>query len=220
MKNSRVKRPLSTVIAFLLALSVMASGFSAFADGGIIEVYEMEICYQDGTVVSDKNENGDDHIESVMESEKLQLSYKLIGCNIPEGGYVRWYSETPTLVDVDQNGLVTAFDSSKGAVIQLWIDNEVKSVPLIGGVMGSLIEGALFNDTVNVDSMDTDQIISIIERLFGENSTYGAYTSGFVSSLKEYLKKLNCTVHAELCDANGNVLCGDSIKVIVTKSDK
>ena len=65
-----------------------------------------------------------------------------------------------------------------------------------------------------------NQIINIIEMLFGENSSYGSYTSGFVSSLKDYLKRLNCTVHAELCDKNGNVLAQDSVKVLVTKSDK
>ena len=221
MKNNITKRSISVLLALLLALSAVNSAFYAFADGGIIDIYEMEICYEDGeTVVPDKNEEGEDFVLEVMESEKLQLTYKLIGCNIPEGGYVHWYSETPTLVDVDQNGLVTAYDSSKGAVVQLWIDNEVKSVPLIGGVMGSMLESALFNDTVNVDTMDTDQIIAIIEALFGENSTYGSYTSGFVSSLKEYLKKLNCSVHAQLCDADGNVLVDDSVKVLVTKSDK
>lgn len=221
MKNNYTKRSISILLAVLLMLSAFNSAFYAWAEGGIVEIYEMEICYEDGvTPVPDKDENGEDFVLEVMESDKLQLTYKLIGCNIPEGGYVRWYSETPTLVDVDDNGLVTAFDSSKGAVIQLWIDNEVKSVPLIGGIMGTMIENALFNDTVNVDSMDTDQIISIIETLFGENSTYGAYTSGFVSSLKEYLKKLNCSIHAELCDENGNVLVEDSVKVLVKKSDK
>ncbi|MCR5207760.1 MAG: Ig-like domain-containing protein [Eubacterium sp.] len=220
MKNGMTKKGISVLLAVMLMLSAFNSAFYAMAEGGIIEIYEMEICYEDGTPVPDRDENGEELILSVMESEKLQLGYNLIGCNIPEGGYVRWYSETPTLVDVDQNGLVTAFDSSKGAVIQLWIDNEVKSVPLIGGIMGSMLENALFNDTVNVDSMDTDQIIGIIERLFGENSSYGSYTSGFVSSLKDYLKRLNCGIHAELCDENGNVLAGDSVKVLVTKSDK
>ncbi|MBR1531250.1 MAG: Ig-like domain-containing protein [Eubacterium sp.] len=221
MTNSKVKRSTSLVLALLLMATSVLTALPAFAEGGIIDVYEMEICYEDGeTVVPDKDENGDDYIEHVMESEKLQLAYKLVGCNIPDGGYVRWYSETPTLVDVDNNGLVTAFDSSKGAMVQLWIDNEVKSVPLIGGILGSMLESALFNDTVNVDTMDTDQIIAIVERLFGENSQYGAYTSGFVNSLKEYLKKLNTGIHAELCDKDGNVLASDSIKVVVDKSDK
>ena len=221
MKNSVAKRSASILLALLLAVTSVMTALPAFAEGGIVEIYEMQICYEDGeTVVPDKEENGDDHIEHVMESEKLQLTYKLIGCNLPEGGYVRWYSETPTLVDVDDNGLVTAYDSSKGAMVQLWIDNEVRTIPLIGGILGSMLESALFNDTVNVDTMDTDQIIAIIETLFGENSQYGAYTSGMVSSLKEYLKKLNTGIHAELYDATGKKLCDDAIKVVVDKSDK
>ena len=221
MKNSMIKRSTSLALALLLMVTSVLTALPAFAEGGIVEIYEMEIAYQDGeTIVPDKNDEGEDYVESLMESEKLQLTPKLIGCNIPEGGYVRWYSETPTLVDVDDNGLVTAYDSSKGAVIQLWIDNEVKTIPLIGGILGSMLESALFNDTVDIDSMDTDQIIAIVETLFGENSQYGAYTSGFISSLKEYLKKLNCTIHAELCDKDGNVLDDDTIKILVVKSDK
>ena len=220
MANIR-KRTASFALALLLMVTSVMPALSAYADSGIVEIYEMQICYEDGeTVVPDKNESGDDLILHVMESEKLQLTYKLIGCNLPDGGYVRWYSETPTLVDVDSNGLVTAFDSSKGAMVQLWIDNEVKSVPLIGGLLGSMLESALFNDTVNVDTMDTDQIIAIVERLFGENSQYGAYTGGMVNSLKEYLKKLNTGIHAELCDKDGRVLCDDAVKVVVDKSDK
>lgn len=46
----------------------------------------------------------------------------------------------PTLVDVDQNGVVKAFDSSKGAVIQSWIDNEVKPIPLVGKLMATVLE--------------------------------------------------------------------------------
>ena len=220
MKNTYTRKTISLVMALMLMLSAMTPAVFANAEGGIVEVYEIEICDKDGVIIPDKDESGEDYVLSVMESEKVQLSYDLKGSNIPEGGYVKWYSETPTLVDVDDTGLVTAFDSSKGAVVQLWIDNEVKTVPLIGGIMGSMLESALFNDTVNVDTMDTDQIISIIERLFGENSTYGSYTSGFVSSLKEYLKKLNCGIHAQVCDSNGNVLAQDVVKVLVTKSDK
>ena len=220
MKNTMKIKTISIALALLLAFTSVMPALSAFADGGIIEIYEMQICYEDGTPVPDKDENGDDYVQSIMESEKLQLTYGLIGCNIPDGGYVKWYSETPTLVDVDDNGLVTAYDSSKGAVIQLWIDNEVKTIPLIGGIMGSMLESAFFNDTIDVDSMDTDQILNIVDTLFGSNSSYGSYTTAITSSLREYLKKLNCTVHAELCDGTDKVLADDTIKILVVKSDK
>ena len=83
MTNSKVKRSTSLVLALLLMVTSVLTALPAFAEGGIIDVYEMEICYEDGeTVVPDKDENGDDYIEHVMESEKLQLAYKLVGCNI------------------------------------------------------------------------------------------------------------------------------------------
>ncbi len=220
MKYTAYKRSVGIVLALLLAVTSVFSALPAFADGGIVEIYEIEIAYEDGTPVPDEDDNGDEFVQHLMESEKLQLSYNLIGCNMPDGGYVKWYSDTPTLVDVDDTGLVMAFDASKGAMVQLWIDNEVKSIPLIGGIMGSALESALFNDTVNVDSMDTDQIITIVEALFGENSTYGAYTSGMVSSLKEYLAKLNTAIHADLYDGEGNKRASDTVKFVVDKSDK
>ena len=74
---------------------------------------------------------------------------------MPDNGYIKWYSDMPTLVDVDQNGVVKAFDSSKGAVIQNWIDNEVKPIPLVGKVIATVLEKALFNDKVDIDSSNS-----------------------------------------------------------------
>ena len=219
MKTNGIKRSISVFLAFVMMISALSSAFYAYADG-IIGFYEIDICYQDGTLVPDKDENGNDYVESLMESEKLQLTYDLVGGSVPDGGTVYWFSGTPTLVDVDQNGLVTAYDSSKGAVVQLWIDNEVKTIPVIGGAMGAMLESALFNDTINVDTMDTEQIVAIVDNLFGEDSAYGAYTQGFAESLKEYLRNINCEIHAQLLDENGSVLAEDVMKIVVTNSDK
>lgn len=110
------------------------------------------------------------YVETMKEGEKLNLTYKLIDTEMPDNGYIKWYSDMPTLVDVDQNGVVKAFDSSKGAVIQNWIDNEVKPIPLVGKVMATVLEKALFNDKIDIDSMDTEAIIDIVEAAFGSDS--------------------------------------------------
>ena len=36
-------------------------------------------------------------------------------------------------------------------------------MPLVGKIAGAALEKALFNDKVNVDTMDTDEIIALIE---------------------------------------------------------
>ena len=213
------KRVLSV---FLSVLTVLTPAFSAWA-GDVIGVYNIQLFYEDGNAVQDTDEQGNAYHETMKEGDTLQLSYKLIDCEIPDNGYVKWYSEAPTLVDVDQNGLVKAFDSSKGAVIHNWIDNEVKPVPLVGKIAGAALEKALFNDKVNVDTMDTDEIIALIEKTMGADSALGkifeSYSAKWIESLRKYLDNINSVVHVTLYDANGEVKADDKLAVTVTKND-
>ena len=189
----------------------------------MIGVYNIQLFYEDGNAVQDTDAEGNAYHETMKEGDTLQLSYKLIDCEIPDNGYVKWYSEAPTLVDVDQNGLVKAFDSSKGAVIHNWIDNEVKPVPLVGKIAGAALEKALFNDKVNVDTMDTDEIIALIEKTMGADSALGkifeSYSAKWIESLRKYLDNINSVVHVTLYDANGEVKADDKLAVTVTKND-
>ena len=217
MKKSEKTR---SIISLLLTLSIVLScvmpAFSAYADGGIYHKDEIQMYYADSdTIVPDKDDEGNDYREVMLEGDKLQLTYKLIETGMPEGGSVYWYSETPTLVNVDQTGLVRAFDSSKGAAIQTWIDNDVKSIPLIGNTLGNLIESSLFNDTVDLDSMDTEQIINVLKIALGGNS----YADTILDSLKDYLDSINSVIHCQLKDASGNVLCEDTLRILVKKND-
>lgn len=216
------KRLLSVFLSVLTVITVLTPAFSAWA-GEVIGVYNIQLFYEDGNAVQDTDEEGNAYHETMKEGETLQLSYKLIDCEIPDNGYVKWYSEAPTLVDVDQNGLVKAFDSSKGAVIHNWIDNEVKPVPLVGKIAGAALEKALFNDKVNVDTMDTDEIIALIEKTMGADSALGkifeSYSAKWIESLRKYLDNINSVVHVTLYDANGEVKADDKLAVTVTKND-
>ncbi len=216
------KRLLSVFLSVLTVITVLTPAFSAWA-GDVIGVYNIQLFYEDGNAVQDTDEEGNAYHETMQEGETLQLSYKLIDCEIPDNGYVKWYSEAPTLVDVDQNGLVKAFDSSKGAVIHNWIDNEVKPVPLVGKIAGAALEKALFNDKVNVDTMDTDEIIALIEKTMGADSALGkifeSYSAKWIESLRKYLDNINSVVHVTLYDANGEVKADDKLAVTVTKND-
>ena len=216
------KRVLSVFLSVLTVITVLTPAFSAWA-GDVIGVYNIQLFYEDGNAVQDTDEQGNAYHETMKEGDTLQLSYKLIDCEIPDNGYVKWYSEAPTLVDVDQNGLVKAFDSSKGAVIHNWIDNEVKPVPLVGKIAGAALEKALFNDKVNVDTMDTDEIIALIEKAMGADSALGkifeSYSAKWIESLRKYLDNINSVVHVTLYDANGEVKADDKLAVTVTKND-
>lgn len=216
------KRLLSVFLSVLTVITVLTPAFSAWA-GDVIGVYNIQLFYEDGNAVQDTDEQGNAYHETMKEGDTLQLSYKLIDCEIPDNGYVKWYSEAPTLVDVDQNGLVKAFDSSKGAVIHNWIDNEVKPVPLVGKIAGAALEKALFNDKVNVDTMDTDEIIAMIEKTMGADSALGkifeSYSAKWIESLRKYLDNINSVVHVALYDANGEVKADDKLAVTVTKND-
>jgi len=216
------KRFLSVFLSVLTVITMLTPAFSAWA-GDVIGVYNIQLFYEDGNAVQDTDAEGNAYHETMKEGDTLQLSYKLIDCEIPDNGYVKWYSEAPTLVDVDQNGLVKAFDSSKGAVIHNWIDNEVKPVPLVGKIAGAALEKALFNDKVNVDTMDTDEIIALIEKTMGADSALGkifeSYSAKWIESLRKYLDNINSVVHVTLYDANGEVKADDKLAVTVTKND-
>ena len=122
---------------------------------------------------------------------------------MPDNGYIKWYSDMPTLVDVDQNGVVKAFDSSKGAVIQNWIDNEVKPIPLVGKVMATVLEKALFNEKIEIDSGWID-----------------SYKGELIDSLRKYLNNINSVIHVALYDKDGTELDNDSLRINVVKNDE
>jgi len=216
---------LSILLAVLMAAGSMVPALSAFADGGIIGVYELQIFYENGVIMPDfdDEEGRVQHIEYLKEGQKLQLKYHLVDCTIPDNGWVEWDSDTPTVCDVTPEGLVRAFDASKGAAVRLWLDNEVGTIPLVGKIIKAVLEKALFNDKVNVDTMDTDQIIAIVDAAFGEDSVLAKYIDSYkgqlITSLREYLDKVNTTITCKMYDKDGTVLAEDSFQVCVQKSD-
>lgn len=224
MKHRSIKkRLLSVFLAVLMAVGTLTPALTALA-GDVIDKYVVELFYEDGTIVPDTDEEGKEFKQYMKEGEELQLSYQFIDCELPDNGYVKWYSETPTLVDVNDEGLVKAFDSSKGAVIQSWIDNEVKTIPLVGSLLGTAFEKLLFNDTINVDTMDTEEIIAVIEAGFGSDSPLAKYFESYkgqlVDSLREYLDNINSNIHITMYDADGTVLADDYVSITVQKSDE
>lgn len=125
------------------------------------------------------------------------------------GSYIEWKSNLPLLADVDETGKVTAYDFSKKAIIQLWIDENIRSLPLVGDTTADAIWAAFESSGIDLDSASTDTIVGIVTAIAGE--TLG-------ESLRTYLDNMNVVITATLYDINGNILGSDSVEFVIEKS--
>lgn len=226
MKKHLRKRALSILLSVLIAISGIVPAMTAFAGDGVEGYYDLQIFYKDtNTIVPTYQEDGvTEWLEYLHEGDELALKHQLIDSVWPDNAYVKWYSENPVLVDVTNDGVVKAFDSSKGAVIKSWINNEVRPIPIIGKYLGDLLEKALFNDKINIDTLDADAIVTIVTGVFGSDSFIAdyieAYEGQLVDSLREYLDKVNTPIVCQLYSADGTLLAQDSFKVTVLRCEE
>ena len=227
MKNSLKKKLISIMLCVLLAVTSIVPAFSAYADSGVIDTVDLQIFFSDSNTMVPTYQEGSDEVEYIItltEGETLQLKHELIDSYLPDNAYFNWYSDTPILADVDQNGLVKAFDSSKGAVVQLWIDNEVKTIPLIGSRLGELLEKAFNNEYVDLDTLDTDAIIAIAKAALGSESWLAdyvdAYEGDLVDSLRDYLDRVNTKIYCQVFSSTGELLGEDHVNVNVVRNNE
>lgn len=226
MKKTFLKKAISIMLAVVMSVTATLPAVSAFAGDGVEGKYDLQIFFSDtDTIVPSYQEDGKtEYVVYMTEGDELQFKYKMIDSMFPDNGYVKWYSEAPALADVDQTGKVKAFDSSKGAVIHLWIDNEVKTIPLLGAPLAAILEKAFFNEYVDIDSMDTDEIVGILEKALGSNSWIAeqieSYKGELIDSLRTYLDKVNSNVHCVLYDKYGEKQADDVIRIVVKKNEE
>ena len=207
MKKKIIKwQSLILVMAMLVAVIVPAFGTTASAAA----THAIDICREDGTSVTEQI--------SLMESEQLQLTHKLLDCSMPDGGYIKWTSEAPLIVSVDSTGKIYAHDSSKGAAVRLWIDNDVRTVAIIGPSLAKTMEKILFNDKIDIDTMDTEAIVETVRAsMKGIPSNISDY---LIKQLEDKLNSLDTGITVTLYSADGEVLASDQVRVLVTNSDK
>lgn len=207
MKKKFIKlQSIFLVIAMLMSMIIPAASIHAFAAA----THAIDICYEDGSSVTEQI--------SLMESEQLQLTHKLLDCSMPDGAYLKWTSESPLIVSVDSTGKIYAHDSSKGAAVRLWIDNDVRTVAIIGPALAVAMEKLLFNDNIDLDTMDTEAILETVRSsLSGVSSTVADY---LVKQLEKRLNSLDTGITVTLYSADGKVLASDQVRVLVTNSDK
>ncbi len=204
---SKTKRYLSILLSLVLLCTTVIP-MSAFAAENPLQI----LC--DGVVVSG---NADNPL-TIKETEQKQLSVTYNGqTELPEGTKVVWSSPTPYLAYVDENGVVTGRDSSKGAILRVWVDTHIASLWLIGPGLADIVYG--WFDKYEIDKLDTEGIVNIMEvglkPILGE-----ATTAGLIESLRNTLNSINVEIRAVLVDeTTGEEIAAQSTHVVVAKSD-
>lgn len=204
---SKTKRYLSILLSLVLLCTTVLP-MSAFAAENPLQI----MC--DGVVVSG---NADNPL-TIKETEQKQLSVTYNGqTELPEGTKVVWSSPTPYLAYMDENGVVTGRDSSKGAILRVWVDTHIASLWLIGPGLADIVYG--WFDKYEIDKLDTEGIVNIMEvglkPILGE-----ATTAGLIESLRNTLNSINVEIRAALVDeATGEEIAAHSTHVVVAKSD-
>lgn len=204
---SKTKRYLSILLSLVLLCTTVLP-MSAFAAENPLQI----MC--DGVVVSG---NADNPL-TIKETEQKQLSVTYNGqTELPEGTKVVWSSPTPYLAYVDENGVVAGRDSSKGAILRVWVDTHIASLWLIGPGLADIVYG--WFDKYEIDKLDTEGIVNIMEvglkPILGE-----ATTAGLIESLRNTLNSINVEIRAVLVDeATGEEIAAQSTHVVVAKSD-
>lgn len=204
---SKTKRYLSILLSLVLLCTTVIP-MSAFAAENPLQI----LC--DGVVVSG---NADNPL-TIKETEQKQLSVTYNGqTELPEGTKVVWSSPTPYLAYVDENGVITGRDSSKGAILRVWVDTHIASLWLIGPGLADIVYG--WFDKYEIDKLDTEGIVNIMEvglkPILGE-----ATTAGLIESLRNTLNSINVEIRAVLVDeTTGEEIAAQSTHVVVAKSD-
>lgn len=188
------KKVLSVLLSAVMLLSVFMPGLISTAAGAEI------IITQDGTEVTERL--------SVQEYRSVQLGYTTAG-ELPDGTYVTWESTLPLLAGVDDTGKVTGYDYSKAAIVQQWIDENIRSMPVVGEAMAKSIEEQIAATGVDLEDMDTALLIAIVRGVAGD---------ALADSLQKALDSMNVEIVAVLYAADGTELARDSVEVVVEKS--
>ena len=194
MKNI-AKKSMVIVLCLTFILSILFPGVTVSASGEDIKIY-----YNDAELTEVLHITEYDSVQLTVYSESVY----------PEGSYIEWESNMPLLADVDENGKVTAYDYSKAAVIKYWLDNDVRTMPIIGNATADAIEKAFADAGIDLNdsNLNTDVVVAIVK---GINANLGAV-------LETLLENMTITITARLVSETGDVLASDTAEVAVDQS--
>ena len=209
-----MKRTFKSAVSVFLSILMLLSVLPATVYAQDSRQYSIRIVNVDNGSVDVSSDTGT--VISLKENERVQLKAIMAdGTEIPEDLSVSWYSATPYLASVDETGLVTGRDSSKGAIFRVWVDTNIASIWLIGPSLADSIYSVF--DDMNIDSMDSEGIIetfkTVATPILGET-----IVNGLADSLLNTLSTINVEIKATLTDSNSNELASNSAHVNVLKS--
>lgn len=201
-----MKRTFKSAVSVFLSILMLLSVLPATVYAQDSQQYSIRIVNVDNGSVDVSSDTGT--VISLKENERVQLKAIMAdGTEIPEDLSVSWYSATPYLACVDETGLVTGRDSSKGAIFRVWVDTNIASIWLIGPSLADSIYSVF--DDMNIDSMDSEGIIetfkTVATPILGET-----IVNGLADSLLNTLSTINVEIKATLTDSNSNELASQS----------
>lgn len=185
---------LSVLLCAVILMTMMIPAMNSFSASITLEITK------DGEVVVDKL--------YVKEYNSVQLDYTLSE-TMPEGAYIEWESSLPLLAGVNESGKVTGYDYSKAAIFRKWLDEEIRSTPLVGDALADSIVSALESAGIDIETADTNAIVTVVRTVAGD---------ALADSLKNMLDNMTVEIFAKLYDSNGTVLAEDKVEVVVEKS--
>lgn len=190
------KKVLSLYLAFLMIISMITPAFIVSYGA----VNSINITDENGAEITER--------QTIKEYDTVQLKYTTAE-TVPDGAYVVWSSNLPLLAGIDENGVVKGYDYSKSAVINLWLDENIRILPLVGDSMADKILESLANTGVNLDDMNNELIVAIVRGIAGD---------ALANSLETVLNNMNVKITATLKDADGNDISSDTVEFVVEKN--
>lgn len=209
-----MKKTFKSAVSIFLSVLMLLSVLPATVYAQDSQQYSIRIINTDDSNTDVSSDTGT--IISLKENDRVQLKAVMAdGTEIPEDMTVSWYSPTPYLASVDENGLVTGRDSSKGAIFRVWVDTNIASIWLIGPSLADSLYSVF--DDMKIDSMDAEGIVetfkTVATPILGET-----IVNGLADSLLETLSTINVEIEATLKDSSSNEVASNSVRVNVLKS--
>lgn len=134
---------------------------------------------------------------------------------------VDWTSDARYLAFCEDNdGKIHGYDATKGEAIRNWLDNEVGSIPVVGGVLKNAILKLIDNGVTDIDNMDTEDVTKVLDKALASINVDEETRAKLTTSLANYLNKFDVGITATLRDGKGKAVASDTVRVLVTKSDK
>lgn len=165
-------------------------------------------------ILNSESEDVTEKTIMLEEAENADFTVKFINCSQPNGSSIVWSAENPLIASVDSDGKIRAHDSSKQALVQLWIDNNIKSIRGAGPSLGEKLETVMKN--LKIEEISAEEICTAFDSALSDLSQENR--TELFEKLTSMLEKGYVDVTASLVNYTGETLASALVHVKVTKS--